>query len=642
MANRNPIRRGQLIAPFGVGAMFIDKSGTGAVTAGLDYWYRREDGNDPSWDALGEFKVEEWRLERQLGVDFFMLPPDWREPRSGVSIPNPALTVPFLRFPTWHVCRRCQIMRRIRSDEGGRVECNESRDDKKCGGAMIQVPFVAVCERGHLQDFPWNEWVHRDPQPSCRGRLRLTSTGSASLASQRVTCMTCKAGRDLSGITTAERDEADGSYRTTLSTQLAKNVLYTCRGHRAWFGEEVKNQDCGQHIRGSLRSAMNVYFPDVRSAIYLPRDTGAVSAPLVAALSTPPLSGIIEMARVLKQGGAFDLSKICGIVITSNPTLETQYGPKAIEAAVMHLLQDAPAETNEASFREEAEFRYAEHLALRDVRNEDYLRVRVESGTQAGPLHHLIARVTLVEKLRGTRVLNGFSRINTASLSSLEARRALMWRDPNDAGNNWLPAQVVFGEGIYLELSNEALSRWENRSEVIQHVALLGQRTDRVDAQRNLPGGRVTPRYLLLHTLSHLLMNQLTFTCGYSSAALRERLYVSSAQRTPMAGVLIYTAEGDADGTLGGLVRIGKRQNFEALVLEAISKAVWCSADPVCMEAGQSGGQGPELLNLAACHNCTLVPETACEAFNTLLDRTVMVGTPEDPSIGFFGDWTNS
>jgi Domain of unknown function (DUF1998) len=635
MSNHNPIRRGQLIAPFGVGAMFIDKFGTGVVTAGLDYWFRREDGNDPSWDALDEFKVEEWRLERQLGVHFFMLPPDWREPKPGTSIPNPALSVPFLRFPTWHVCRRCQAMRPIRADHGGRTKCTEPRDGGECGGSMAQVQFVAVCEHGHLQDFPWNEWVHRDPQPQCQGRLRLTSTGGASLASQLVTCTACNKSRSLSNITSAERDEADGSYRTTLTTTLAKGVLYTCRGKRAWFGEEVDDQDCGQHLRGSLRSAMNVYFPDVRSAIYLPREAGAVSKELLAALSDPALSGVIQVARMTQ----LDPAATSGILVQNHPSLEVRFKRQEIEAAVRHLLQGAPLEDEEETFQEEAEFRYAEHQALRAPREEDDLRVRIEDNNSL--LQGTIARVTLVEKLRETRVLNGFSRVNTASLS-LEERRALMWKDPSGPSNNWLPAQVVYGEGIYLELDTAALERWESRTDVIAHIERLSNRADQVNALRGLPGGRVTPRYVLLHTLSHLLMNQLIFFCGYSSAALRERLYVSNAQKTPMAGILIYTAEGDADGTLGGLVRMGKRENFEPLVLEAISKAMWCSADPVCMEAGQSGGQGPEHLNLAACHNCALVPETACEAFNTLLDRTVVVGMPENPGLGFFGAWTDA
>ena len=103
-----------------------------------------------------------------------------------------------------------------------------------------------------------------------------------------------------------------------------------------------------------------------------------------------------------------------------------------------------------------------------------------------------------------------------------------------------------------------------------------------------------------------------------------------------MAGLLIYTAAGDVEGTLGGLVRMGKPGVLELVIRRAVRKAHWCSSDPVCMEIGASGGQGPDSCNLAACHNCGLIPETSCEEFNRFLDRGLIVGTVESPSLGFF------
>jgi hypothetical protein len=104
-----------------------------------------------------------------------------------------------------------------------------------------------------------------------------------------------------------------------------------------------------------------------------------------------------------------------------------------------------------------------------------------------------------------------------------------------------------------------------------------------------------------------------------------------------MAGVLIYTAAGDAEGTMGGLVRMGKPGYLEPTLRAALRDATWCSADPVCMELGTRAGQGPDSCNVAACHNCALVPETACEEFNRFLDRGVVIGTLEETSIAFFG-----
>ena len=128
-------------------------------------------------------------------------------------------------------------------------------------------------------------------------------------------------------------------------------------------------------------------------------------------------------------------------------------------------------------------------------------------------------------------------------------------------------------------------------------------------------------------------MNRLTFECGYSSAALRERLYVSNEENHSMAGLLIYTADGDAEGTLGGLVRMGKPGNLEPIILAAIDEARWCSADPVCMDMGNLHGQGPDSCNLAACHNCALVPETACEEFNRFLDRALVIGDMDNTKL---------
>jgi hypothetical protein len=148
----------------------------------------------------------------------------------------------------------------------------------------------------------------------------------------------------------------------------------------------------------------------------------------------------------------------------------------------------------------------------------------------------------------------------------------------------------------------------------------------------------VTPQFVLIHTLAHVLINQLAFDCGYGSASLRERLFCN--QQHPefrMHGVLIYTASGDSEGTMGGLVRMGHRPRLEAVLRRAIARAQWCSSDPVCIE---SEGQGADNANLAACHGCTLLPETSCEEGNRLLDRALLVGLPNHHEIGLFSNLT--
>jgi len=142
-------------------------------------------------------------------------------------------------------------------------------------------------------------------------------------------------------------------------------------------------------------------------------------------------------------------------------------------------------------------------------------------------------------------------------------------------------------------------------------------------------------KFFLLHTLAHALIRRLSFECGYGSSSLRERLYCWDEKHKKMTGILIYTAAGDSEGTMGGLVQQGKPGRFETLLVGAIQDILWCSSDPICIE---SHGQGIDSLNRAACYACALLPETSCEEGNRFLDRAALIGTPEDPSLSFFAE----
>ncbi len=257
------LRRAQLIAPFGTGALQVVSDGTSVITAGLDHWYEREEGAGDV-DAA-EFRLDEWRLQERLGVDHFLQPPDSRSRRRGQDVPNTGLTVPLLRFPQWHFCPRCRRLWRLPLTARGRQRCQAClQAGKKV--YLAQVPFVAMCEQGHLQDFPWHEWVHRSAKPECPGALYLYATGGASLSAQRVECKLCGKERNLGQITTAY---ANGTTYLSLSLD-SSGTEYLCQGGGPWLGTE-EGEPCDSHLRGSLRSASNLYFADVQSAIYLPR-----------------------------------------------------------------------------------------------------------------------------------------------------------------------------------------------------------------------------------------------------------------------------------------------------------------------------------------------------------------------------------
>ena len=148
---------------------------------------------------------------------------------------------------------------------------------------------------------------------------------------------------------------------------------------------------------------------------------------------------------------------------------------------------------------------------------------------------------------------------------------------------------------------------------------------------------KMSSRYLLLHSFSHVLINTLIYECGYGASSLQERIYCSHDPNNEMAGVLIYTAATDSEGTMGGLVRNGLPGNFEKIAIKALKTSQWCSTDPVCYEIAENGGQGPNSLNMSACHNCTLVPETSCDgSFNCYLDRTLLMGKVDLDDLGYF------
>jgi hypothetical protein len=228
------------------------------------------------------------------------------------------------------------------------------------------------------------------------------------------------------------------------------------------------------------------------------------------------------------------------------------------------------------------------------------------------------------------RVVKGFTRIN-APFDVEDTEISPISVAPLD----WLPALEVRGEGVFLRLDSERLLNWESHAGVNERISSAVVSWELDWQRRNPEKARpfdVTPRLLLIHALSHALIRQLTLECGYSSASLRERLYVSEGPEG-MAGVLIYTATPDSDGTLGGLQRRAMRDLLGATLIGAVKAMQWCSSDPLCL-AGELSS--PESHTVASCHSCMLVPETSCEFHNRFLDRALLVGTEADLEIGFF------
>jgi hypothetical protein len=251
------------------------------------------------------------------------------------------------------------------------------------------------------------------------------------------------------------------------------------------------------------------------------------------------------------------------------------------------------------------------------------------------PLPPGVARTMQVHRLREVRALEAFTRVETPDPATVSDRKAAISLERPD----WLPAIEVSGEGVFLTLDVQRLRDWETREGVLtkanrirdNHTAALRRRALGASKPKEISKveSPVSPRYVLLHTLAHALINEWSLEAGYPAASLRERLYASRE----MAGVLIYTATSDSAGSLGGVVAQGEYKRIRESLDSALSRVSWCSQDPPCMESEASG---VDSLNLAACYACVLLPETSCEVNNIFLDRAMLIGTPEDASVGYF------
>jgi hypothetical protein len=622
-----------MIAPFGVGSLITSVEGVSAIVAGLDHWI---DSGEESFDE-SEFISDEWRLSRELGVDRFILPPDFRVPfgYSTKDSPNSFLALPALRFPLWNFCPSCKTMAKVSPYEMGLRSCG-SCEKKKNNGEMkyaskvVQIQFLALCRQGHIQDFPYREWVHREVSPSCRGDLKVSFSG-ATLATQRVKC-DCGKSRSFDGI--FGTIDTEGTM-TNLSNRLSSGETYLCQGIRPWL-DDFQGEGCDEQLIGGIKGAINNYYAHVRSAIYLPKNVVGAPSELIELLqrkefsnfleATDGISGqkVLEMMQRLpglrdlirSYVERFDVASAIDAVRTTEPSLS--------EESELHV------EGDRLKLAEYECFTSGESVASQMLKMEE-----ISIGAYSGnTVSKLFSKVVLIDRLKETRALVGFSRIRPDLEKPLGELRKMLRRSegPHD---RWLPAYEVYGEGIFLDLNTEALRAWAQQAEVAERVEALRGSDSFLSQYPNVTDSTFLPRLVALHTLAHLLINQMVFGSGYAAASLRERIYClpTDSDQDGTNGILIYTASGDSEGSMGGLVRSGKPGKFETLLEASLDGAQFCSSDPVCMEFGEQG-QGPDSLNLAACHNCALLPETSCERFNTFLDRALIVGSFKERRLG--------
>jgi hypothetical protein len=409
--------------------------------------------------------------------------------------------------------------------------------------------------------------------------------------------------------------------RGAFNKQLLSAVV-RCKGSKPWVNKW--EEGCGEELTGLLRGGTNVHFPIVKSSILIPPFT---SDSLKTKISNTRAWQVYE-----SQDGGLDVKTVAALVAD-----EVEEKLTTVLEAIREMEE---GELNGQTERSEEQYRYDEYQAfIGKGCNEPDFEIEPIPGDKYGIPQ--LNKVVLVKRLREIRVQTGFARIRPPEYSTGEpeersAEKTEEVSVSDDRSVRWRPGFEVRGEGIFLDFDPDKLKEWSSKPEVVERSRLLIERFRKhpdVFATVDL----MTPEYILLHTISHLLIRQLSFECGYSSSALRERIYCSSSQdENRMSGILIYTADGDSEGTMGGLVRQGKADFFPKTLFEAVSSAKWCSSDPLCIE---SNGQGFQSMNLAACHACAMLPETSCEIMNRYLDRGLVVGTLDNSEVGLMSDW---
>lgn len=587
------IRQSQVITTYGPGAL-VDLPKSSVLVAGLDHW-----------SQAGQTLIQEPRLVAKLEELLQVHGLTLRTPPLDDSDPTaPPTGVTAWRFPEWFITdvvessgtTRSRLLIHRRSLHRGKYidEDRKKRD-------VVPIRFVRACRRGHIGDIDWYKFVHRG-HDGCRRQLWVDERGTSGDLSEVVIRCSCKEERPMG-------EAAD----------LGNRALGMCDGARPWLGP-MAGESCGEPNRLLIRSASNAYFPQGLTVISLPeRDDEIVQAvdrvwetlqhverledldnlrqilpPVEAALSGLSNGVIMDEVRSRRAGGG-------------------SYVDKPVKRAELEVLlaskEEIGSDVPDGTF-------YARSLP----------RMRWEAAVTAS-----IERVVLVHRLREVIAQIGFTRFEAITPDAegdleLGVQPASLGREIS-----WLPAVENRGEGIFVAFKPDEIKSWSQRSDVRDRGRRLMSgfdhwRADHKQSKREFPG---LP-YVMLHSLSHLLLTAMAMECGYPASSLRERVYASEVGY----GVLIYTGSPDAEGTLGGLVEAGRR------ITEHLSAALdagrLCSNDPVCAEHSPDDERVGRFLLGAACHGCLLISETSCEQHNDFLDRALVVPTLCDPGAAFF------
>lgn len=600
------LRPSQLIYTFGVGAI-MDLPSMSVLILGLD-----------DWDTLQCSEIVEDRLlaavQQRMGAQVrqLLLPPvsfdDDNDPTA------PAKGVPVAPFPRWLRCPICALLGPIEDGHFQLVQ-DRYRPDRtryvhhNCTAqrppTALPVRFLLACREGHLSDFPWVEFVHKQTVPCVGSRLTIREFGVAGDASDIIVrCETCKKDRRMGDA--FDTDE-----------------FIACRGHHPHLRMNDP-KGCDQPAKTILLGASNSWFPMVMSAITIPR-------------ATDRLSQLIDKHWVkLKDIPSLEVAKWA--LLPQNFPAFIGFTAEEVWGGIQGKLAGGGLGQGEPTDLKIPEWELLANTTPLPA-TEEFRASRV-----AAPMgyEHLFEQTTLVETVREVRALVAFTRLESkgdfvdADVNNDDRQTPLCRQSPK-----WLPASEVRGEGVFVRLNEEALQAWEAMPQVkrLEVEFYQAHKVWRASRKQNPPGDHFPGmRFVLIHSLSHALMRQIALECGYTAASIRERLYClpPDDEHGPMAGILLYTAASDSEGTLGGLVQLGDPTSMGRQIHQALEALKICGSDPLCSEHPPTGdGRG---IHGASCHACLFAPETSCEKGNRYLDRNTLFETFAAKAVAFFAE----
>ena len=599
------LRTAQLISPSGVGAI-VDLGGRSYIGDDISRWGR---GIDKEIIHLS-------RLQQILGVRYFRIPPeaperDWQNARK----------IRYSYFPRWMFCKTCKSLKRYLPND---ITPDEPPLCFRCNtDTLSPIRFVAGCEDGHLQDINWNIYVHinqeNNEQRQCGNpylKFETISGRGGGLAANQIRCETCRAERNLQKL-------------------LVEPIPEKCFGKQPWeyFNEEEQaaRPVCNKSLSGYQRGGSLLYSPTIVSALDIPIDEAQANNEIRQRIQAK--ANEHELFYMVKEN-----PNPTSIENFAKALQRTEFQDIEIEIIVQCVnlaLEEHNQNDGEENINFDPEVEIDEELILEpewqvlmgpaqklDKRfwSEPYDLNVSDLEEKNIAVSKMIDHVSLIKRLREVRVLKSFTRFYKS--------KEIAVCNSSEEGVHlpWLPALEVIGEGIFINFNKDILNEWEEKN----FDYLESRLKDMIIRRDNSNYARLPipdPSFVMLHTLAHLLIRQLCFDSGYQASALRERIYY---KKGVMSGFLIYTADSDSEGAMGGLVKQGEANNLMSAINSSLRSARWCSNDPVCINAG---GQGLEGLNKGACHSCALISTTSCTFLNTLLDRELLIGDQ-----GFFKD----